>query len=129
MWKTTIAIYDPPYLMKYNPKTDELEPTDALINGESEILKTIGGNIKDWAGDWDAIWENIMLRKKIKETLVKYSDKLKRPELLEAEFAIQANDQFHIVSDEVKEKTGKLNSKKIFFEWEDWLKKEVKKKR
>ena len=37
-------------LMKYDSKTDQLEPTDELINGESEILKGIAGNVKEWAG-------------------------------------------------------------------------------
>ena len=51
-------------------KTDQLEPTDALINGDSEILKAIAGNVKDWAGNWDAVWDNIMLRGKVKEAIV-----------------------------------------------------------
>ncbi len=44
--------------MKYNAITDTLEPTPDLINGDSEVLKAIGGNVKEWAGNWDAIWDN-----------------------------------------------------------------------
>ncbi|MFP4568209.1 MAG: ATPase, T2SS/T4P/T4SS family [Candidatus Woesearchaeota archaeon] len=112
-------------LMKYNSATDSLEPTDALINGDSEILKSIASNVREWAGSWDAIWDNIMLRKKIKETLVEESDKNKDSDMLEAEFVILCNDQFHKISERVKETKGSLNSKRIFFEWYDWLKKQI----
>ena len=114
-------------LMKYNSQTDSLEPTDDLINGDSEILKAIAGNVKDWAGNWDSVWDNILLRAKIKETIVKTAAKEDNTDLLEAPFSIAANDQFHRVSDKVKSDTGKLDSKKIFFEWNEWLKIEVKK--
>ncbi len=114
-------------LMKYDPKEDKLMPTDDLINGESEILKSIAGNVKEWAGNWDSIWDNVLLRTKIKETIVKYSDDLKRPDLLEAEFVIRCNDEFHKISEHVTEQTGRLDSKKIYFNWEEWLKRTLKK--
>jgi len=116
-------------LMKYNSQTDQLEPTPDLINGESETLKGVASNIKEWAGDWDAIWDNITLRAKIKETLVDYSERAKYPLLLEADLVVSANDQFHRVSESVKEEVGFLDSKRIFFEWEEWLKREVKERR
>ena len=116
-------------LMRYNPKTDQLEPTPDLINGDSEILKAIGGAVKEWAGNWDSIWDNIVLRAKIKETLVDYANKTKNPELIEADFVALSNDVFHRFSGEVREETGKLDSKKIFSLWEDWLKKEAKGKK
>jgi archaeal flagellar protein FlaI len=115
-------------LMRYNSKTDELEPTDELINGDSEILKGIASNIPDFAGNWKAIWDNIELRSKVKETLVKYAEKEKDDELLEAEFAVKCNDKFHLLSDKIKEETGILDSEKIFYEWDEWLKKEIKKR-
>ena len=49
--------------------------------------------------------------------------------LLEADFIIKANDIFHLISDRTKERTGKLNSADILFEYKDWLKKEVKKRK
>lgn len=113
-------------LMKYNSKTDMLEPTDDLLNGDSEILKSIAANVKDWAGNWDAVWENIMLRAQIKEEIVKASNAEKNEEMLEAQFVIKCNDQFHKISDKVKDQTGKLDSKRIFFEWKEWLKTEIK---
>jgi type IV secretory pathway ATPase VirB11/archaellum biosynthesis ATPase len=116
-------------LMKYDAKKDSLEPTDALINGDSEVIKSIAGNVKEWAGDWDAVWDNILLRANMKETLVKTAQKEKDFDLLEAPFVILSNDIFHKISDKIKDQTGKLDSKRIFFEWEEWLKKEVKKKK
>jgi len=114
-------------LMKYDNRTDQLEPTDDLINGESEILKGIAGNVKEWAGSWDAIWNNILLRAKIKETIVQVAKKTKMPNLLEAEFVVQANDEFHRISDSIREEVGNLDSKRIFFDWNEWLKTSIKK--
>ena len=115
-------------LMKYDSISDELKPSDDLINGESDILKSIAGNVKEWAGNWDAVWDNIQLRAKIKETLVNYANKSKNLDILEAPFVIQSNDEFHRISDKIKEEVGNLDSKKIFFEWDEWLKKAIKKR-
>ena len=68
-----------------------------------------------------------MLRAKIKETLVNFAKKSKMPNLLEADFVVQANDEFHRVSESVRQEVGNLNSKRIFFEWNEWLKRSIKK--
>ncbi len=114
-------------LMKYDVKTDELLPTSELLNGDSEILKTIAGNIKDFAGNWDAMWDNIQLRAQIKETLVNVSKEINNPDMLEAPFVIKSNDMFHKFSEKVKQDTNYLDSKRIFDEWKSWLDREVKK--
>ncbi|MBI2658486.1 Flp pilus assembly complex ATPase component TadA [Candidatus Woesearchaeota archaeon] len=114
-------------LMKYNSKKDELEASEDLINGDSEILKAIAGNVKEWAGDWDAVWDNIMLRAKIKENLVDFANKTSNLGLLEADFVIQSNDQFHKISEKIKDEIGTLDSKRILFDWNEWLKRHVKK--
>ena len=49
--------------------------------------------------------------------------------LLEAELVVKANDLFHLISDKVKDKAGKLDSDKIYFEFKEWLRKEVKKRK
>jgi archaeal flagellar protein FlaI len=116
-------------LMKYDAKTDQLEPSADLLNGDSDILKAIAGNVKEWAGNWDAVWDNIQLRAKTKETLVKMAEKIKDDSILEAEFVIQSNDQFHKISDKVKEEVGNLDSKRIFFEWNEWLQRAIKKRK
>ncbi len=115
-------------LMKYNAKKDELELTNEVITGNSDVLKTIASNIKEFAGDWDALWNNVLLRAKTKETLVDVATKINDFELLEAPFVISANDQFHLISDKVRREVGSLDPKRIFFEWNEWLKREVKKR-
>ncbi|MBW2963816.1 type II/IV secretion system ATPase subunit [Candidatus Woesearchaeota archaeon] len=114
-------------LMKYNPETDKLEITDALANGDSEILKEIAGNVAEFAGNWEAVWNNIMLRAKCKQAIVDISDKTERPELLEAEFSVKANDMFHNLLDQVLKETGKIDEERVFFDFNEWLKKEGKK--
>ncbi|MBI2142332.1 Flp pilus assembly complex ATPase component TadA [Candidatus Woesearchaeota archaeon] len=114
-------------LMKYDSQSDSLEPTTDLLNGDSDVLKSIAANVKEWAGSWDAVWDNITLRAKLKETLVRYSEEAKMPELLEAGFTIQSNDEFHRISDETREELGYLDSKRIFFDWNEWTKKSIKK--
>ncbi len=113
-------------LMKYDSKSDQLEPSDDLLNGDSDVLKSIAGNVKEWAGNWDAVWDNILLRAKIKETLVNFSAQMNNPDLLEADFVVLSNDEFHKISGRIKEDTDFLDSKKIFAEWQEWLKRNVK---
>ena len=67
------------------------------------------------------------MRTNIKDALVKFAAKNNIPWLLEADFVIQSNDQFHKISERVKEEIGSLDSKRIFFEWNEWLKRHVKK--
>ncbi|MBR9676877.1 type II/IV secretion system ATPase subunit [Candidatus Woesearchaeota archaeon] len=116
-------------LMKYDSKKDVIEPTSNLIDGDSEIIKAVAGNIKEFAGDWDAVWKNIELRAKIKEAIVEASKKEKDPEILEAQFVIKCNDMFHLFSDQVKKTHKKLDSQKIFEVWDEWLEHELKKHR
>jgi len=57
-------------LLKYNVEKDELEVSEDLINGDSEIIKGIAANVRGWAGNWEAIYDNILLRAKIKKKLL-----------------------------------------------------------
>jgi len=111
-------------LMIYNPETDELEATDALLQGESIVLKSIASKIPEWAGDWDAVWENIKLRAKIKDKIIEVSKD--NPERLEAEFTIHCNDNFHKISQAVFDRDGKTDPDKIYSEWEAWLESEIR---
>jgi archaeal flagellar protein FlaI len=114
-------------LMVYNPKTDQLEITDDLMNGNSEILKRMAGKVKEFSGEWDAVWENIELRANCKQAIVDMSEELNNPQLLEAEFVVEANDLFHLISDKVKDKEGKITPERVLFEFKEWLRKEAKK--
>jgi hypothetical protein len=116
-------------LMKYNVEKDELEISDDLINGDSEIIKDIGSNVKGWAGNWDAIWDNILLRAKVKQELVDVSIKSKMPELLEVKFNSLSNTAFHRISDSVNQEVGLPIGEKVFPEWQKWLNQEIKGKK
>jgi hypothetical protein len=115
-------------LMTYNVEKDELEPTDNLINGESEIIKDIASKVKGWAGNWDAVYDNILLRAKMKEEIVKVAESSGNESILEAEFNVQANHEFHKISDEVINESGLPLSDKVFPRWQEWLNNEVRKK-
>ena len=115
-------------LMRYNVEKDELEPTPELINGESEIIKDIASKVRGWAGIWDAIYDNILLRAKIKQEIVDMSEKLKMPELLEAKFNVLSNNAFHIISDVVSREIGLPMSDRVFPLWQKWLKEKIKAK-
>ena len=113
-------------LMIYDAEKDELVPTDTLLNGESFILNSIANNVREWKNNWNAVWNNILLRSKMKETIVKYSEKFDKPELLEAEFVVRSNERFHELSEKVKEEFGILDPHRIFALWTEWLKRELK---
>ncbi len=40
---------------------------------------------------------------------------------------VQSNDEFHRICDTVKDEVGALDNKRIFFEWNEWLKRQIKK--
>jgi type IV secretory pathway ATPase VirB11/archaellum biosynthesis ATPase len=111
-------------LMKYSVEDDFLKESEDLINGDSEIIKDIASNVKGWAGNWDAVWDNILLRKKIKQEIVDYAEKIKKPDLLEADFTVKSNNAFHQISDEIREEIGLPSSDRVFPEWKKWLERE-----
>jgi len=114
-------------LLKYNVKKDELEASEELINGDSEIIKAIAGGVKGWAGNWDAVYDNILLRARIKQELVDVSKKTS-PKILEAKFNALSNNMFHQFSEKVRKEVGLPVSDKVFSLWREWLKEQVKKK-
>ena len=114
-------------LLRYNVEKDELEPTQELINGDSEIIKNIASNVKGWAGNWDAVYDNILLRGKIKQEIVEMAEKLNKPKLLESEFNSISNNAFHQVSERVIREYGLPLSEKVFPEWKRWALEESRK--
>ncbi len=113
-------------LMEYSAKEDKLKPTSTLLNGESYIINEIAKRVKEWHGNWDAVWSNIELRGRVKQTIVDYANKLKRPEILEAETSSKSNEMFHLIADEVRREVGALDSKMIYDKWVEWFKEELK---
>ncbi|MBU2052848.1 MAG: type II/IV secretion system ATPase subunit [Nanoarchaeota archaeon] len=116
-------------LMKYNVEKDELEPTDDLINGDSEVIKSIASNVKGWAGNWDAVYDNILLRAKMKKEIVEVAEKTGNANLLEAGFNTLSNHMFHRISDEIGQEIGLPWGDRVFPEWQRWLNGEVKKRK
>ncbi|MBS3073016.1 type II/IV secretion system ATPase subunit [Candidatus Pacearchaeota archaeon] len=114
-------------LLKYNVEKDQLEPSDELINGNSEIIKDVASGVKGWAGDWDAVYDNILLRGKVKEEILNFSKKYNRDDLLEAKFISLANSHFHKISDEVTQEVGIPQSEKVFPKWVKKIDEEIKK--
>ncbi len=115
-------------LLNYDIEKDELKPSDDLINGDSEVLKDIASNVKGWAGNWDAIYDNILLRAKIKQELVNTANKTGNSRILEADFNRLSNNSFHEISDNVREEIGLPMSDRVFPQWQKWLNEEIKKK-
>ncbi len=107
-------------LMEYSAKEDRLIPTRTLLMGESEILNEIANRVKEWKGNWEAVWDNINLRARVMNTLVEAA--AVKPEIIEASGMIQSNSMFALVSDEVRQETGSLDSKMIYDKWYAWLK-------
>jgi archaeal flagellar protein FlaI len=116
-------------LLRYNVEKDILEPTEELMNGDSEVIKDIASNVKGWAGNWDAVWDNITLRARIKEELVNTSEKEKMPQLLEARFNSLSNAAFYKISEMVAQEVGLPTSEKVLPIWQEWLKRAVKEMR
>ncbi|HLC86929.1 MAG TPA: type II/IV secretion system ATPase subunit [Candidatus Nanoarchaeia archaeon] len=114
-------------LMKYSVEKDELEPTDDLINGDSQVVKDIAANVKGWAGNWDAVYDNILLRAKLKQEIVNVAKETGKDIILEAEFNVLSNNIFHEISDKIRREIGLPLSNRVFPEWQKWLNQEVKK--
>ncbi len=113
-------------LLKYNVEKDQLEASDDLINGDSEVIKEIAAGVKGWAGNWDAVYDNILLRAKIKKEIVEVSEKIAKPQLLEAAFNVLSNDSFHKISDDVRREVGLPISERVFPAWQKWLSEQIK---
>jgi archaeal flagellar protein FlaI len=115
-------------LLKYDVGKDELLATADLINGDSEVIKDIASNVKGWAGNWDAVYDNILLRAKIKKEMVEVSKKVGDKNLLEAEFNTRSNHEFHKISDKIGTEIGVPMMDRVFPEWQRWLNGEIKKR-
>jgi type IV secretory pathway ATPase VirB11/archaellum biosynthesis ATPase len=113
-------------LMEYSGKEDTLKPTDTLVNGESEILNRIASYVKEWSGNWQTVWENIKVRGRMKNTMVEYADRLGRPELMESEWVILANSEFHLIAEKLRKEVGAAEADRVYEIWLDWFKDAIK---
>ncbi|RLI97287.1 MAG: hypothetical protein DRO96_00985 [Candidatus Aenigmatarchaeota archaeon] len=115
-------------LMQYSSKDDTLKPSETLLTGESVILNDIANRVREWKGDWDAVWGNINLRAKILQTIADVARQTKDKSILEAPTVLDSNNQFHIISESVKREIDVLDEKIIYERWFDWFKKTYVKK-
>jgi hypothetical protein len=83
-------------------------------------------NVRGWAGNRDAVWDNVILRQKIKQETVDFAEKTKNFDLLEAPFTVLSNNAFHQISEKVREEVGLPVSERVFPEWKKWLDKNSK---
>ncbi|MFP4229570.1 MAG: ATPase, T2SS/T4P/T4SS family [Candidatus Nanohaloarchaea archaeon] len=112
-------------LMRYDSEKDELVPTDTLLNGESEIMNRIAENVREWKNNWQAVWDNVEMRKEMKEAIVEKAREEDRPELLEAEKVVEANQKFHLLSKQVVDEYGEQQRARIMNRWREWLDQQV----
>jgi len=105
-------------IMIYNPEKDELESTDLLEMGQSEVIGKIA---REWGISIENALENIYLRAKIKEEIANYGKINKN--VLEAKAVRDANNAFWMLIEESKKEYGKPNYKEIEIKWIKWFKK------
>ncbi|PKM92272.1 MAG: hypothetical protein CVU81_01375 [Euryarchaeota archaeon HGW-Euryarchaeota-1] len=110
-------------LLVYNAETDELDATDALQSGDSEILKRISSNVAVWKNNWNLVWGDILLRKAWFDALAEAGKTY--PEMLEADFYVNANNIFHNIYETKTKALGFVNYNEIYKDLMQWL--EVKK--
>ena len=103
-----------------------MKPTDTLLNGESFILNQIADKIPGWAGRWELVWDNILLRSKILDSVVEIANKVNNLDLLEAETTVKVNEAFHEIAEKSRKETGVVDSKRVYEEWLNWFKKYAK---
>ena len=109
-------------LVKYDIKKDLLEPTNEFLEGNSYVVKEIASNVEGWAGDWDAVLDNIQARGKILDMISEFSNKRNDPSILEARFTSSAVDQYYDIVNTLKEQYGRAEGKNIINAFDLWLK-------
>lgn len=110
-------------LVKYDINSDMLVPTDDLLEGNSYVVKEIAANVEGWAGNWDAVLDNIEARGEILRMIVDYAKKMDDPSILEAKFTSSALDQYYDIVNKLKEESKKPpEGSRITKAFDLWLK-------
>ncbi len=103
-------------IMKYNASQDALLATNLLDMGQSQVIENIS---KKWGINVEKALQNIRLRTNIKKTIVKNSKD--KPELLEAQPNMDANNAFWMFIEESKMEDKKVNYEKVWARWLEWF--------
>lgn len=106
-WEETPVFQD---LFIYNPNKDELEPTEFLLNGKSEILKNILSRTEGYK-DYNAVLDDMYLRAWAKEELLRISGG--EPNFLEADYLSMQNNLFMKLEKNLKPLESKENKMKF----------------
>ncbi len=110
-------------LVSYDINNDELVPTNDLLEGNSYVVKEIASSVEGWAGNWDAVLDNIQARGEILRMIVDYSEKVNDPSILEAKFTSLAVDQYYDIVSKLKEESNKPpEGSKVIKAFDLWLK-------
>jgi len=102
-------------IMTYNAEKDVLEATDLLDMGQSEVIGRIA---KEWGITIEKAIENISLRARIREEIVKKGKG--NASLLEADAVRDANNAFWMLIEESKEEHGIPDYKYVEERWMKW---------
>ncbi|MFH1510152.1 MAG: ATPase, T2SS/T4P/T4SS family [Candidatus Woesearchaeota archaeon] len=105
-------------LLMYNPKTDQLEPTEAFLNGKSVLLKTVLEHTQGYT-DYNSVLKDIMLRAWAKDEIVKLADSRDK---LEAAYVVKAN----VMYDKLAYTAKPLDSAKLEAEFKKRFTEELK---
>jgi len=108
-------------IMTYNASEDKLEATDLLDMGQSEMIGRIA---KEWGISIEDAIENISLRGRIREEMVKRGEK--NPKLLEAMAVRDANNAFWMLIEESMREHGSPDYNEVEQKWMKWYKDYVK---
>jgi hypothetical protein len=112
-------------LMEYATDADSLKPTDTLLSGESFVLNEIAKRVPTWSGRWDLVWENILLRGRVLQTILEIANQTGKKNLLEAETTVKSNQMFHAIAERTRQEVGTMESQRIYDEWLEWFKKKI----
>ena len=104
-------------LMYYDRATDELKPARTLREQRSELIANIA---RKWGTTPREVMNNLELRSEIHGALVGAATRLKKPELLEADFVVRSNLAWHALFEE-QLRRGRVNYHRLFKGWRSWL--------
>lgn len=108
-------------LMKYHPGKDRICSTSAM-GQNSQLLRNIADR---WNTTVDELERNIMVRARIKETLVRDSHQHQKPHLLGVEAGSRTNNIFwNLVQQHHKEK-GRIDYNTLYNEWHEIYKRRI----
>jgi len=104
-------------IMIYDTSKDELQSTDLLDMGQSQILENIA---KKWGITVERALQNIRLRAEIKKIIVEQSKE--KPDLLEAPANRDANNALWMCIEQSKIQDVQVDYNKVKTKWKEWFK-------